>query len=93
MVVGGDTYVVALLHFPKYSTNASPAPPAQKLASKGTKIIVDVDDMAVSPSATGQGPESGELTPEDKERARKAAKLQAMAARVAALRKKGGKKA
>lgn len=97
LVVGGADKTtpcsgeIMRLSFPQYSPAASPAPPVEKVASKGRTLLVEPDQLASSPSDDGaESASSGEedLTPEEKETARKAAKLAAMAARVAKLKKK-----
>lgn len=88
LTVGTQACTVELLQFPQYSTAASPAPPAEKIASKGRKILVDVEGIAASAGSEKDASEDEEMSPEKKEAARKAAKLQAMAARVAALKNK-----
>ena len=74
------------LGFPQYSPAASPAPPVEKVASKGKNILVEPDTLTASIFSEPAGNEA--LTSEEKEAARKAAKLAAMAARVAKLKKK-----
>ena len=63
---------------------ASPAPPVEKLASRGKQILMDAGTAGVAMSADAAGSDTVAMT----EAARKAAKLEAMAARVAAMKSK-----
>ena len=60
--------------FPEFISSASPAPPVPKLASKGRDILVGVDAAVKSPTKASTAEEE-----------RRAAKLRAMAEKVAAL--------
>ena len=78
-VAGVDTeeVVVEPLPFPRFAVSASPAPPVEKVKTRGKELRLDLE-----------GNNAGGNTPEEMEAKRKAAKLEAMAARVAAMKEK-----
>ena len=78
--VAGVEVQVEPLAFPRFAVSASPAPPVEKVKTRGKDIRVDLEEV--------KGDEVGEETPEEKEAARKATKLAAMAAKVAAMKAK-----
>ena len=63
--------------FPQYMASSSPAPPVPKLASKGREILVGMETIVKPPTK-----------PSSAEEERRAAKLKAMAEKVAALQAK-----
>ena len=71
------------LAYTKYNLSASPAPPLPKQPSKGRAILFDADAAGLN----GDNALSSSLpqSPQEEEQQRRAAKLQAMAAKVAAL--------